>query len=165
MKDKLWIKVVLILAFAISLFFVFRGAHRAMQDEPALKVNVTAPPAPKFTDIPDLPQNATPEQIKLHLEQKQQAVNIYKMAVENYVQQVGAYAKQGDAQIVAAKANNADRSGRLNAYETVVKDTLGPLIVAPLLAALVIYSGIKVGGDVAMAKVTNAAAQNRVDAP
>jgi hypothetical protein len=163
-EDKGWIKFFLVAAFIISLVYVFYYSWRTLQDAPSLDVNVQAPAPPKLIDIPTLQVNPTPGQVEAYLKKAQQAVEIDKQAVDIYVQQVAAYGKEVEARITAAKAKTRDSSARLLAFEKVIKDTFGPLIVTPLLAALLIYSGIKIGGDVAMAKVTGAR-EKHVTAP
>ncbi len=153
-KDKGWIKFFLVATFITSLVYVFLCATRALQDAPSLEVNVQTPAPPKLTDKPTLQANSTPDQFEAYLKKAQQAAEIDKQAVDTYVQQVAAYGKEVEAGIAAAKAKTRDSSARLTAFEKVIKDTFGPLIVTPPLAPLLIYSGMKVGGDVAMAKVT-----------
>ena len=162
--DKLWIKVGLVAAFAIAMIMVFVASWGALTDSPSLKVTVDPPPAPpKLTDKPKLPANASPDQIQVYLKQEQDAVTVDKQAVDNYVQQVTAYTKDVDTRISVAKAQRSDVTNRLTAYEKVVKDTLGPLIVAPLLAALLVYSGLKLRADFALSKVTGA--KTNADSP
>jgi hypothetical protein len=161
--DKLWIKIALIAAFVVSLFYIFRNASRVLEDPPKLTVTVKAPSQPPIMARPALPPNATPDQYAAYLKQSQAAADVDKQAIATYVTQVDAYAKDVNAQIIAAKAQQGDPTGRLPAFEKAVKDTIGALLVTPLLAALLIYSGIKVAGDVAMAR--SASPQNRVDAP
>jgi hypothetical protein len=161
--DKLWIKVALVAAFVVSLVFVFVNASRVLEDPPTLTLDIKAPTQPTLVARPVLPKDATPDQFAAYIKQSQEAAAIDKQAVDAYVAQVTAYVKDVDAQIAVAKAEAGDRSGRLPAFEKAVKDTIGQLLVAPLLAALLIYSGIKVAGDVAMAKGTTTT--SRVDAP
>jgi hypothetical protein len=139
------------------------NASRVLEDPPALVLEIKAPAQPTLMARPVLPENATPDQFAMYVKQSQEAAAIDKQAIDVYVAQVTAYAKDVEAQVPVAKAKAGDRSGRLPAFEKAVKDTIGQLLVAPLLAALLIYSGIKVAGDVAMAKGTTTA--NRVDAP
>lgn len=162
--DKLWIKIGLVVAFAIALIYVFVNASRVLEDPPRLEVKAIVPSPPTFTAKPKLPAEATADQYAMYLKQSQEAAAVDKQAVDMYVAQVTAYGKDVEAQIVAAKAAKGDRSGRVTAFEKAIKDTIGQLIVAPLLAALLLYSGIKVAGDVAMARATNGAQKN-VDAP
>jgi hypothetical protein len=162
--DKPLIKAMLILAFLISLGYVFVSAFRSLQDPQSLSINVPPPPPPKLIDKPTLPANATPDQVEAYFKLMQQAVSLDKQAVETYTQQVTAFEKDIQARITAAKTMNRDSTARLTAFEKVIKDAIAPIIVTPLLAALLIYSGIKVGADVAMARAT-AGAQKRVEAP
>lgn len=153
--DKPWIKAALIIAFVITLIFVYVSSYRALEDVPATPINVTAPAPPAFTKKPVLPDNPTPEQVTAYLASAKQAADIDSTGVQTYTSQVAAYKDEVTVQITAAKAKNTDRSARLDAYEKVVKDTLGTLILTPLLAALLIYSGIKVAGDVAASRALN----------
>src|SRR6266851_4092926 len=154
--DKPLIKALLIAAFIITLIAVYVASYRALQDTSATPIEVTSPTPPAFTTKPALPANATPEQHTKYLELMKDAVAIDKTAIDAYANYVTAYRQEVDARITAAKANVRDRTDRLNAYEKVVKDTLANLILAPLLAALLVYSGIKVAGDVATTRALNA---------
>jgi hypothetical protein len=91
------------------------------------------------------------------------AVELDKTAVLSYATQVSAFKDDVNARITAAKANARDSAQRLDAYEKVVKNTLATIILTPLLAALILYSGIKVSADVAKSRALNT--QARVDAP
>jgi hypothetical protein len=157
--DKSWIKWVLILAFVISLVGVAWSSIRALEDGPAIKV-ASPPPPPTLTMKPVMPANPTAAEIDVYLKQEQQATALDREIVQTYGMQVDAYGRDLAARITAGKAETRDSSARLTAFEKVIKDTLGPLVIAPLLAALLIYSGLKVGADVAMARVTSGATKD-----
>ncbi len=161
--DKPWIKAALISAFVITLGFVYVGAFRALQDAPGTPISVGSPLPPTLVQKPSLPANAKPEDVDLYLKTQLRALALDKQAVDNYTQQVNSYAAEVNAGLIAAKANSHDASSRLTAFEKVIKDTLGPLILAPLLAALLVYSGIKVSGDVAITRA--AGERSEVNAP
>lgn len=161
--DKLWIKVGLVLAFAISLIVLFKNIVRFTANAPAITVDVAVPASPVLVTRPKLPDNATSEQITAYLAQSEKAAAIDKQAIDAYVAQVNAYSAEVKARITAARAEQGERP-TLDVFEKAVKDTLGQLIIAPLLAALLLYSGIKVAGDVAMARATTAV-HREVDAP
>lgn len=161
--DKSWIKGVLIAAFVITLGYVYVVSYRTLEDSPATPIKIPPPTPPMFTRKPTLPANATSQQLQDYLTAAKNANDIDKVAVDAYVNQVAAYKDDVTAQITAAKANMHDRSNRLDAYEKVVKDTLASLILTPLLGGLLIYSGIKIGGDVAATRVVGA--RTEVKAP
>jgi hypothetical protein len=163
--DKLWIKIALVAAFVIAMIFVFWGSWMALTDLPSLSVDVEKPPTPPptLTVIPKPPTTASPADVKTYLDQEQAAVGVDKQAIDNYVQLVTAYSKDVDTRITVAKAKKGDVTSRLTIYEKVIKDTLGPLIVAPLLAALLVYSGLKLSADVKMRKA--AGTREAADSP
>jgi hypothetical protein len=147
--DKSWIKWVLIAAFVVTLGFVYVYAHRALQESPPMAITVTPPRPPAFTKKPSLADNAKPEEFDAYVKTMQQEIALDKLVVDNYTAQVTAYKQEVEARITAAKANNPDASVRVTAFEKVIKETLGALVLTPLLGALLVYSGIKVAGDVA----------------
>jgi hypothetical protein len=162
--EKSWIKWVLILAFLVSLGFVFYGAIGALRQPDY--ANFTVPDKPKSPPVP--PQTpaidlSKPEAAK-QIERFSSEVTAYTSAVKAYEANVTAYSKEVDARVVEWKAKNGDPNVRVTTYEKVVKETLGGLLITPLLAALIIYSGIKVTGDVALAGVTRSA-EARVKSP
>ena len=124
----------------------------ALFDIPRLNVGVVpAPTPPDWTRKPPAPANAA--DVDAYLKQVERAVAADKQSGESYAQRVAAYKQQIDARILEAKTNESDTSARLTVFEKVAKDTLGQLILTPLLTALVAYAGLKMAGDVAMAKV------------
>ena len=157
--DKPWIKAVLIVAFVVALLFVFVGGYQALQqpDYAAFELPTTTPAAPPPLSIQKIEDFSKPAEVAKQLEQMNLQIQAYATAQKTYETNVAAYAKDIEVRMTAWKAKNGDPASRLTAYEKVVKDTLGVYIVTPLLAALLIYSGIKVGGDVALARVIRAA--------
>jgi hypothetical protein len=161
--DKPWIKGTLILAFLVTLGIVYWSSFRALQELPPLQLHVTAPAPPALTQKPSLPPNPKPDEVDAYLARMTKAVELDKTAVQSYATQVSAFKDDVNARITAAKANARDTAQRLDAYEKVVKNTLATIILTPLLAALILYSGIKVSADVAKSRALNT--QARVDAP
>jgi outer membrane murein-binding lipoprotein Lpp len=161
--DKPWIKGVLIGAFVITLLIVFITSIWALVEVPPMKLNVSAPVAPVLTQKPALPTNATPEAVDAYLTRMSKANDIDKVAVQTYATQVTAFTTDVNARITATKAATRDAAQRLDAYDKVVKNSLCTIILTPLLAALILYSGIKVGGDVAASRALNT--QTKISAP
>jgi hypothetical protein len=157
--DKPLIKGVLILAFVVALVFVFVGGYQALKQPTysSFELPATTPTAPPPLSIQKIEDFSKPDVVAKQLEQMNLQIQAYAAAEKAYEANVAAYAKDIEARTTAWKAKNGDPAARLTAYEKVVKDMLGFYIVNPLLAALLIYSGIKVGGDVAKARATQAA--------
>ena len=147
--DKSWIKAVLIAAFVITIIFVYVSSYRALDDAPETLIDVKSPTPPAFIQRLSVPATPTPQDVEAYHKSAQEAVAIDKVAVDTYSTQVSAYKLEVDARITAAGTNSRDTSRRLNSYEKVVKYRLATIILAPLLAALLVYSSIKVGGDLA----------------
>lgn len=164
--DRAWIKFVLLAAFVVSLIFVFVYGFQALRPPKAAQFD--PPPVPKAPDLPPL-QPVTdlskPEVAKLQIDQLKAQADAYQQAVSAYQQSVTAYTKDVEARTTAWKAATGDPAARLTAYEKVVKDTLGALIVTPLLAALVLYSGLKMGADAAVARAAAAANAPQANVP
>ena len=154
--DKPWIKGVLIGSFVVSLLFLFVGAYQALQPPAYAEFTLPAkaPEAPRPLELPTV-DYSKPDLVAKQIEQMNLHIQAYGSAVKAYEANVAAYVKDIESRTTAWKAKNGDPAARLTAYEKVVKDTLAFYIVAPLLAALLIYSGIKVNGDVRVASATN----------
>lgn len=165
--DKGWIKAVLIGAFVISLLFVFGGAVTALRQpayaELVLPKEDKVPQPPPALQLQAIASYSDPVAVAKQIEQMNLQVAAHTLAVKTYEANVTAYAKDIESRTLAWKAKHGDPAMRLTAYEKVVKDTLGALIVTPLLGALLIYSGIKVSGDVAVAIASKSAA--RIEGP
>lgn len=153
--DKGWIKAVLIGAFVVSLLFVFGGAVTALRQpeyaELVLPSDDKVPQAPPALQLDGIASYSDPVAVAKEIEQMNLRVAAHTLAVKTYEANVAAYSKDIESRTLAWKAKHGDPAMRLTTYEKVVKDTLGALIVTPLLGALLVYSGIKVSGDVAVA--------------
>ncbi len=151
--DKPWIKILLIVAFIVALLFVFVGAYDALKPQTYTAFELPpTPSAPPPLIIPKIEDFSKPELVDKQLALLKLQVQLYTDAGVAYKANVTAYATEIEARTTAWKAKNGDPSARLTAYEKIVKDTIGFYIVNPLLAALLIYSGIKISADVALAK-------------
>lgn len=156
--DKPWIKGVLVGSFVVSLLFVFVGAYRALKPPAyaAFELPQKTPQPPPALQLQTV-DYSKPDIAAKQIEQMNLQIQAYASAVKAYEVNVAVYSKDIESRTNAWKAKNGDPAARLTAYEKVVKDTVAFYIVAPLLAALLVYSGIKVSGDVRLANVTKAA--------
>ena len=136
--DRAWIKFILIAAFVVTLIITFVTSFQALKAPNLGEFKAPdPPPVPTWTiEVKGL----TPEQIEIR-----------KKELEAYGTAVTAYTKQVEAEKLEWTA--ANDPNRLDRFEKVVKNTLGALILTPLLAALIIYSGIQVSGDLSAARI------------
>ena len=144
---------VLLVILVVGVAFIFLSGRTVLRDgaptlprtgeasQPGIPAPPEAPQAPTFGAL-DLAKDAAtlPQQVSA----LQQQVALYSHQVTAYQHRVDAYKSQ-----IAA---TDPRARQITAFNTVVKETIVPLLT-PILTALVGYAFVKAGAEVAAAKI------------